>query len=286
MKIKLYIGAHKTATTHVQSTLELNRDKLCSHDIKLSLPGSLRKKWLPAFLRYCHSNDKTTLSDILSKAPQHGSWIIAEENISGKPYDFITNLGLYPHLKGRLSCLRQIFKSAEIEIFFSIRCYDTFYRSLYLEVVRNNGYMPFQEFYNENRFKSTSWVNVLDTFTRIIPEENITIWCYEDFRKLSPLVLTTITGLNSTNELISRNHAEITRPSLSKEAIDILSSLYPVISNEESKQLVERINSAYPRNENNEPYCPFSKEEVEKFQDKYKQDIATIKHKYPNINFL
>jgi hypothetical protein len=283
LKIKLYVGAHKTATTHIQKLLNTNREKLITDNIKLSTPDDLRERWLPALYEYSNLKDINNLNVIKSERPEKGIWIVAEENISGTSYEFKIHSGIYPNLKNRLSSIKDIFKDDNIEIFFSIRSYDSFYRSAYLEVVRNRGFTPFTDFYDEKRYKNNSWVNVLDILNRIVPEENITLWRYEDFRQIIPDLLRGLTGLDSVNEFISEYTVETTRPSLSKKTIEVLSSLYPVISQEESLQLVERINSVYT---SNDCFMPFRKEEIEEFQLKYKTDISIIRNKYPNIKFL
>jgi hypothetical protein len=283
LNIKLYIGAHKTATTHIQKLLDANREKLIANNIKLSTPDDLRGRWLPALYKYSNLNDTNYLRAIRSECPEKGTWIVAEENISGTSYELKTHSGIYPNLKSRLYTIKNIFKDDNIEIFFSIRSYECFYRSAYLEVVRNRGYTPFSEFYDERRYENNSWVDVLDIFSSIVPEENIMLWCYEDFREIMPDVLRGLTGLDSVDEFISGYNVETTRPSLSKKTVEVLASLHPVISQTESLQLVERINSAYA---SSDYFMPFSKGEIEKFQDKYKADVSIIRNKYPNIKFL
>jgi len=283
LNIKLYLGAHKTATTHIQKLLDANREKLITNNIKLSIPDDIRAKWLPALYEYSNLHNIKYLSAIKSECPENGTWIVAEENISGTSYEFKIHSGIYPNLKNRLNSIKSIFKDDNIELFFSIRSYDSFYRSAYLEVVRNRGYTPFTDFYDEKRYKNNSWVNVLDALISIIPEENITLWCYEDFREIIPDLLRGLTGLDSVSEFISAYTVETTRPSLSKKTIEILASLYPVISQAESLQLVERINSVYA---SNDYFMPFSKEEIEIFQIKYKVDVSKIRSEYPNIKFL
>ena len=286
MTIKLYIGAHKTATTHIQSVLEHNHKNLEQHNIKLSTPNELRKSWLPNFLNLCHKKNLRQIEALKQELPNSGIWILSDENFAGTPYDFKIHKGMYPNVGQRLKCLKELFPNTKIELYFSIRSYETFYRSTYLEVVRNRGYIPFEEYYNEERFKDNSWLDVIEMFTSVIPEENITLWRYEEIKILMPTILNNITGLNNAKELISNYPIEKTRESLSKKTIKVLASLSSVMSQEESKKTIEILNNKYPLGDKYSKFIAFNLQKSKIFQEEYKQNIKFIKHMYPKINFL
>ena len=286
MTIKLYIGAHKTATTHIQSLLEKNEAILIQNNIKLSTPNSLRPSWLTNFFKYCHKNTQTNIETLKQEAPKNGTWILTDENIMGTSYDFKTNEGMYPNIKKRLNCLKNLFPNAKIELFFALRSYDTFYRSTYLEVVRNRGYLPFDDYYNEQKFQNNSWIEVIKMFTDIVPQKDITLWSYEDIQILMPRVINSITGLSNAEKLISNYHTKKTRESLSAKSIQVLASLSPTLTTQESKDIIETINLQYPLSEQYPPFIAFDKKNSKKFQLKYEKDIIYIKHTYPKIKFL
>ena len=287
MTIKLYIGAHKTATTHIQSVLEYNQKNLKQHNIKLSTPNELRKSWLGNFLNLCHIKERSHIEDLRKELPLSGIWILSDENFAGTPYEFkVSNQGMYPNVEQRLKCLKELFPTAKIELFFALRSYETFYRSTYLEVVRNRGYIPFEEYYSEEQFKHNSWLNVIKMFTSVISEENITLWCYEDIKIVMPTIINAMTGLNNAKELMQNYPTRKTRESLSKKSIEVLASLSSVMSQEESKKIVEIINNKYPLSDTYPKFIAFDTEKAEKFQIKYQQDIVNIKNRYPKIKFL
>jgi len=285
-KLTLYLGAHKTATTHLQGILHANRNRLAEEGIKLSMPGDVRKEWLQSFFHWCNHKDSDSREKIQKAAPEKGTWLLTEENIAGVSNDFTIKSGIYPHIGARLKCLRSAWPEPEMELFFSLRSYETFYRSAYSEVVRNRGYIPFDEFYDEERFKNNSWVETVRQFVEVIPQERITLWRYEDFRKLVPSILKAMTGIDDTETMIAAYKAETTRPSLSQKTIDILDSLHPVLNRQESKKLVERINNAYPVSGGYEALRTFSSEEEARFKAQYDDDVATIRRLFPKINFL
>jgi len=287
MTIKLYIGAHKTATTHIQSLLEYNKETLVKSQIKLSTPTSLRKSWLNDFLKYCHKNEKTNITKLQNEAPTNGIWILSDENIVGTPYEFmISNKGMYPNIKKRLQALKKLFPIANIEIFFAIRSYEKFYRSTYLEVVRNRGYIPFEEYYQEEKFMKNSWIDVIKMFTETIPQENITLWCYEDIDTLMPHIINRMTEQENAKELIAKYPIKKTRESLSSKTIEVLASLSSEMTQKESKKIIETLNKKYPLGEQYSKFIPFTTKTSRIFQEKYKHDINFIKHNYQQINFI
>jgi len=287
MIIKLYIGAHKTATTHIQSILEYNQTILNSNQIKLSTPKNLRVSWLKNFLDYSHKGNTTLMKELQVEAPKEGIWILSDENIVGTPYEFmISKEGMYPNIKKRLESLRELFPNAKIELFFAIRSYDMFYRSTYLEVVRNRGYIPFEEYYNEEKFNNNSWKTVIQMFTEVIPQENITLWLYEDIKRIMPKIMNSITGLDNYEAFILNYPIKETRPSLSKKSLNVLTSLHPVLTQQESKRITEEINKKYPIGEKYSKFIAFNLERSQKFQEKYREDIKYIKNNYQKINFI
>ena len=287
MNIKLYIGAHKTATTHIQNILANSRESLSDHGISLSIPSDIRPKWLPLLNKYIEAESDETLEKIRKISPSTESWIIAEENIPGVSKEFKTKSGIYTSLEKRLTSIKKAYPDAKIDVFFSIRSYDSFYRSAYLEVVRNNGYFPFDEFYDANRFKDNSWLSVIESFTNVFDQKHVYLWRYEDLSQLLPVILNNLTSLPTdfALKMIADYEIKITRPSISAKTLDLLSSSL-VNSKSESIELLEQLNKRYPANQHNGYYQPFDLETINTFKNDYKLDSQSILEQYPSINFL
>lgn len=288
--IHLYLGAHKTATTHLQGILLANRDTLLTENVTISAPQDVRKRWLPEFFNYNknrkHTVDKNLINRLTSIAPATGLWILTEENIIGVSNDFKNRAGIYPATGTRLKSLVSLFGNANIKLFFSVRSYASFYRSAYSEVVRNRGYLPFDEFYDATRYKNNSWIDTVRMFQEAIPQDHITLWKFEDFRLLVPHLIHLISGGHNAEALLTRYSPKTTRPSLSQKTIDILSDLSPVLRRDESLHLVERINAAYPVGNGCEPYQPFTSKQKSVFQEQYDTDIEEIKKRFSAIRFV
>lgn len=290
LNIHLYLGAHKTATTHLQGILMANREGLSKSSIALSAPQDVRKDWLPKFFKYCNNmnmrNDGQLVRDLTAIAPTNGIWILTEENIAGVSNDFAVKPGMYPAAADRVKCIKDIFRDANVSLFFSLRSYESFYRSAYSEVVRNRGYIPFEEFYDETRFKHNSWFDMVQRLCDVLPQNKIVLWKFEDFRALLPQLLQRMTGIEKVQSLIEAYKAETTRPSLSQKTIDILGDLHKVLDRSESLALVERINRAYSVASGHPPYRAFSDQQEAMFAKKYEKDIRAIRNEFPDVRFL
>ena len=290
LDIHLHLGAHKTATTHIQSILRANRERLLSSSIKLSLPWDVRKEWLPLFCRYCNRhrqwNSTRLINQLVDIAPTRGLWVLSDENIIGVSKDFIKKPGIYSMAQDRTACLKSLFPSARIKLFFSIRSYDSFYRSAYCEVARQNGFFPFEDFFNPKRFANNSWLELVGRFQDVLPPEDIILWRFEDFQQLLPQVLQLLTGIDDVGNLIRNYKPKVTQSSFSAKTMERMGALQPMAEREESKKILESLNRAFPLSEKFPPYRPFSVQQEAEFQDQYAEDVRKIRSNYPQIHFL
>ncbi|MGJ8624585.1 MAG: hypothetical protein ACSHW1_17720 [Yoonia sp.] len=290
--IKLYLGAHKTATTHLQGILLENRDVLEAEGTKLAAPRDIRNDWLPDFFKAQRAlKTQGAIPDDLAArlrgiAPQSGTLILTEENIIGVPNDLVQLAGIYPLMGARVATIKALFPDATLELYFSVRSYDSFYRSMYSEVVRNRGFLPFDEFYNEDRFATNSWAAMIDEITATIPGENITLWRFEDFRAVMPDVLSRISGFDDVAPLIDRYAPQTTRPSLSQKTVDILGDIAPAIGIKEALKLTETINQHYAVADGHTPLSVFSDEKTATFKAAYTSDLAMIRTRHPALTIL
>lgn len=283
MNIKLYIGAHKTATTHIQKIFDSHRSYLNDNQCSVSIPINLRESWLPNFITYCNNKDHTLANKIVEISPQNNTWILAEENFSGTPSELLVATEIYPNIAKRLENFCDIFDTCSIEVFFSIRSYETFYRSSYLEIVRNKGYLPFDEFYQQERFQHFSWIKVIQSINQLIDHDKIHIWCYEDLRELLPSLLSTMSDNIITRPTLEfKKPNSITRPSMSNKCIDIIKKDYPNAPQKITEELINK----YPANDINGYYMPFSDDQIFALKSQYKNELKEITSRFPNIQLL
>lgn len=290
--IRLYLGAHKTATTHLQGILMANRAKLGADGVQLASPQDVRKEWLPLYFQAVRAFGENgrippRLSGPLRAAmPAQGDWILTEENIIGVPIELLTQPGIYPNAARRLATLVALFPECKISLHFSLRSYDSFWRSMYSEIVRNRGFLPWDEFYKPEVFAKRSWLDTVTGFVSALPEAEITLWRFEDFRAVMPQALAELSGQSDVDPLIAAYQPEATRPSLSQKAMDILAEIAPALGRAEALRLTERINDHYSVAKGHAPFDPFDAETAAAMRADYARDIDTIRQKFPTLRFL
>lgn len=229
--IRLYLGAHKTATTHLQGVLMANRQKLAELGGHLSAPQDVRKEWLPLYFQAVRALGETgkipprLRSPLGALMPEAGDWILTEENIISVPIELLNPPGSYPNAARRLATLKALFFDSKITLHFSLRSYDSFWRSMYSEIMRNRGFLPWAEFYDAEAFAKRPWVDKVAAFISALPEAEVTLWRFEDFWAVMPQALEELSGQTDVATLNAAYQPEATRPSRSQKTMDILAEL-------------------------------------------------------------
>ncbi len=157
--IRFHIGAHKTATTHLQMTLagcsfEAGTRHVPLKRLRRTLTSPVRKQRL--------------------HLPWHrwyrGTWLFSDENILGTTANA---LELYPDPAHAL----RHFMDCDLSIFLAVRSYDSFFSSAYGERLWHHPWQPF-----EARMPQRRWTDLVADLQRDLPDVPIHVWRYEDYR--------------------------------------------------------------------------------------------------------
>jgi hypothetical protein len=157
-RIRFHIGAHKTATTHLQLTLAGSR----------LAPGT---RYVPL------KRLRVTLISPVRKGrprlPWHrwyrGTWLFSDENILGTTEQA---LRLYPDPAKAL----RYFVDSGLSIFLCVRRYDSFLASAYGERLWRHPFRPFDPVVPVRR-----WPDVARDLQQALPGTPVFVWRYEDY---------------------------------------------------------------------------------------------------------
>ena len=209
---RVHIGAHKTATTHLQTVLAARRAELNDHGVDF-LPLNTAR---PLFLRPASTHrrlaqwrkrldrwpalarraDALTLPYALRRAARcNGTLVLSEENLLGGCATIFSPT-LYPDLS-RLAALRPLARSAPLRVFLSIRPLDGYLPSAYAEVLKNRRQRRSAFLQAVERWSSAppSWADLLCRVQQELPSARLEVWNYDHYAAHWPAIHTAFTGV-------------------------------------------------------------------------------------------
>lgn len=250
-RIRFHIGAHKTATTHLQMTLA--RCKLAPGTRHVSL-GRLRR----------------TLTSRVRKGrrflPWHrwwrGTWLFSDENILGTTAHA---LQMYPNPAAAL----KYFADCRLSIFLCIRSHETFLPSAWGERLWHHAVEPFRPGLPRRR-----WTDVVDDLQSALPGVPIHVWRYEDYRDHSRAIVRDYAdgaiehfpptlGSRPKSGFSARAVAELQRHAgskVGKRRLQAIRQRFPV-------------SDAWPR------FDPWSDAQKRTLDEMYAEDVAALKQR-------
>ena len=272
-EVILHIGAHKTATTYVQSRMNKSKKILCNAGIEYIGLSELRKNATkklgnPSF-------QDSEIVDFIAPYMKNRVLIISDENILGG--NGVSRDGrLYPDCRTRLSQLLSLLEGSNISVYLTIRDYADYLTSRYFESLSHNPFVRFQDYIQSFDLKSYRWPQLVEDVREIAGSAHV--YC------------------NSFDYLINNEHTyfkhwfgrpirlekidvspEIRRAKLSSEEYEIIERFSYVFSATQTPSFVRFLTQQHT-NKNTTAFNPFAKQSVAALAAKYTSDINIIKN--------
>lgn len=308
-RLVLHGGAHKTATSHIQSVLNRNAGGLAARDIAYVHHRKLRRDvTVPAQvnayemlgvapgLRPSLASGKRRVSDdelaafseaffapILAAAPER--IVLSEENMLGHCGHCVQRGQLYRHRHRMAQKFAGAMPLRVDEVYLAIRSYPEFFAAAYVEFLRSASparFVPEAEFKAMVVARMQSWHGVLQTLRTAFPHAAIRVWRYEDFRALEPRILASLCGVDAAQLKYPAGRKE--RPTASGRAIAEL--LRAVARDGVEPAFARRValQERYPRADYGR-YDPWTAEERDTLADAYAAHVAQIRAD-PDFNLI
>lgn len=184
--VKLYLGAHKTATTYLQEQLELHSQDFeqCHYYLKLKeMRGSITP------LAIDRKQATQELSDALSQYRTYQTLILSDENLLGTPRQLKAGT-LYSGAEEACIKLRKAFGSdVRYEVYFTIRDYRDFIPSMYCEYLRHNSFCTFDKYLESSGYHKLNWVNLYRMLVDVFGRDQVIFFNFETFSKYEALLM-------------------------------------------------------------------------------------------------
>lgn len=165
-RIRFHIGAHKTATTHLQLTLA-----------RCELTSGTRYVPLKRLRRLLTSRVRKGRVIVPWHRWYRGTWLFSDENILGTSANA---LEMYPEPARAL----KYFADCELSVFLCVRHYETFLTSAWGERLWHHPVRPFRPQLPERR-----WTDLVAELQTDLPGVPIHVWRYEDYRRHSESII-------------------------------------------------------------------------------------------------
>jgi len=302
MKIIVHLGAHKTATTHLQNVLQKAESTLKGSGIyywslddfraKITKQIDWNRSHSPGFFKRIffpgecpNRNPFSMFADTVDKiSREHGKIIISDENLLGGAKAIYDTNQIYGKNANRIFFIRKLFRKYDVQFFLSIRNPATFLPSIYCESLSWMKFRPFEEIFQKKPLHELSWLPLISVLRDGLPGQKLTIWDYEVYRNDKQFIIDQLTGEDLSNWDLLEDQEPKAR--FSAKAVDLIS--HGSFKNYDEKYWRKKVNEivvANPVSASNPKYQPFTTEMVKQLTLGYKRDLKKIE-KMPGVVLL
>ena len=285
---RIHVGAHKTATTHLQEQLEGNDESLLNQGVDV-----LATSKTSPVVRNKSDQKKKSLGRLkqhiasFASRPSHARRSVRlRQMMRGKPVTVLshedqlgfTQHALLPRLydgSERFQTIENLHDAKSIELFLSIRSFDTFFMSAFCEALK-----PFPDMRMRlNKRKQSfceappSWFDLATRIADRFPNARLYVWTFEDYLKDPNIAVHALTGVHF--DRLENIPAPSTTKSPSLRAIALAENLDPHLDTRERMRQVQAIYLENPK-EPGEKINLFTDEETSFLRDCYRHDLERL----------
>lgn len=287
---RIHIGAHKTATTHLQETLTNIRPRLVARGVDpiplnavraAGLAQALNERRIATRLPILRGViAKRLLSEILDPLREGPETVVlSEEKLMGAPRKVFSD-PFYPMVEHIVPTLATLGGKADVTLFLSIRGFAGQLASTYAQELR---VLPppeggFDAIRARLVAKPPSWFELARRIRKAAPTTPLRVWRQEDYRDHKREIMSELVGCDTGALPEIKDPVRTKSPSL--EAIREAEALPRNLSAEERRRTVDAIfASAGPGTR----FQPFSKAEIAMFEESYAQDMIRMDELDPGM---
>lgn len=192
---RLHLGAHKTATTHLQHTLAAHRDALVADgrdyipypDFRAAarpwiLPGSWRRRvWGWPLAGSVAARGFEAALDGLRRGPE--TVLLSDEDLLGYSRDLLA-APLYARPRALHLVAHLAARAQRTTLFLSIRSLDGLLPSAYAQALKSEPYPAgsLERICSEISAAPPSWVDLIARIRTAVPGAELRVWRHEDYR--------------------------------------------------------------------------------------------------------
>lgn len=277
-QVLIHIGVHKTGTTYIQSNLSAQREKLAEQGV-VYIPQAELRSLVVQKLGWGWFVRRGIRRELLPYL-DHRRLILSDENIIGATLPVRGGV-LYPYLEKRLRRLLRAIPSDEVDIVMSIRDYPGYFVSMYCEYLRYHPYISFETYTAQLDFDRISWVDVVERVARLAAPGRLHLVDFSGFAADKEKILDYIAGVHVESQAFAG--AEIVRRTFSRSLWQELLLSVAQKGADSAPRIVHEL-EASGRFLDGERYMPMDFERRQVVIQRYREEVAQLRTRYPFIN--
>lgn len=283
-RIALHLGAHKTASTHLQRSLDSNATLLVQSKVKFRGPMDLRPPKRSLENRFGLTDatkarsSESLEAELAALADGAKRLVISEENILGPMWKIKKGKRvppLYPLSDSRLENLIPSFRGCPFSLFLAIRNPADLIASAYSQSLSVGKIEPFREFAEGMTFPDVRWSNVVRRLSLVPEVTEIYVWRYEDYPDNFVRIMRKLVGWKLGRQVApiqDRVHS-----GMSTKAVEfVLENVSPSDSREQQRALAVAARSEFPVSAENPRNAPWTAQEMASAATSYASDFRDV----------
>ena len=279
--VVLHIGAHKTASTHLQQAVRAQRRALLAEGVGFFGPPHFRSarfafREVMAWRGPVERLRRRHAPGLVGKHSAMRRLVLSEENILGGAHDadMFEQGRLYPRAGARTARFIAAAGAQRVTLFLAVRDPASFLMSAYSQKLLSGHPMPFDSFIGTLDPAQLSWAELLARLLSVSGVEGCVLWRFEDYPAIAPRVLDAM--------LAPAGAAQVPLPEqpahqgLSARAQDEVMRWLRAGGRGDAAQAARRARRTFPKSAGEPGFAPFEPATLTATAQAYARDMARI----------
>lgn len=275
-RLTFLIGAHKTASTHLQRALVAQRAALAPAGVGVIGPMPIGGTLLPLseLLRGRAEPDLLALASegfLHKHAGDAETVVLMNENIlsaSLAPDMAFKDGQLYKFAPQRVKRVLDLFPGHDIQVGMAVRNPAGFLVSSWQEHMKGHAFRPFRDYLGTADVAEIGWLKPVRRLRQALGDTPIFLWRYEDYPTIASRVLHQCMGEAGARITLPESAAN---PGFSARALDYLAEVGQVTP-ETTAEALRR----FPKGPGYPAFQPWTQREKTAMSERYDQDLQRI----------
>lgn len=218
--VVLHMGAHKTASTHLQQGLKRAGDRLRAEGLRVFLPDDLRRDGLRLQDWLGRPDDDRDHAEAL-RAAFAGPGVrllLSEENVPGMVpgAELARDPRLYPQAGARLARLAGLLPPGPVVLALAVREAAGFLASCHAQALMAGRVAPFAQVFGGLDPVRPFWDDLAGRLLAAVPGARLVVWDHADWPAVAPQVLAELLGSAGQGVTLPQG---VSHPGLSAPAV-------------------------------------------------------------------